>query len=188
MIKKVVSVAVAALTAGAGLVSLGATTADAASSDGKIIAKPSLSVRYAPSSHAKYLTSIKYGKVVPLNCKVTGTSVGGNNRWYLLPGDSFGGHEWIAARYVTNIGSTPGWCGNSERFVGRATTTVSKRTGPTTADPRSGSIARGVGVDIICKLPSQSVNGNKLWYWTTDHKWVSARYIDNVGRAPNHCV
>lgn len=187
MIKKVFSVAVAALTAGTGLVALGAASAEAAGSEGKITAKPSLSIRYAASSHSKYQTSIKYGEVVPLECKVTGTSSGGNNRWYLLPGDSFGGHEWIAARYVKNIGSTPGWCGNDERFVGRATTAISKRNGPTTSDSRSGSVAKGGGVDIICELQSQSVNGNKLWYWTKDHKWVSARYVKNVGRAPNYC-
>lgn len=187
MIKKIVSVAAAALITGTGLAALQAGTADAADSEGKIIAKPSLSVRYAPSTHAKNLDSIKYGETVPLECKITGSKVAGNNKWYLLPGDSHGGHEWIAARYVKNVGSAPGWCGTSQRFVGKATTAVSKRTGPTTSDSTAGSLVKGGGVDIICKLESQKVSGNKLWYWTKDHKWVSARYIDNVGKAPIYC-
>ncbi|QDP97947.1 hypothetical protein FOE78_20400 [Microlunatus elymi] len=187
MIKKVVGVATATLTAAAGVVALGATSAQAQESEGKIIAKTGLTVRYAPSTHAKAVDSVKRGEVFPLECKVTGTSVDGNNRWYLLPGDSHGGHEWIAARYVQNIGPAPGWCGTAERFVGKAATAVSVRRGPTTADGRVRTLGKGAGVDLICKLPSQNVNGNSLWYWTKDHNWVSARYIDNVGRAPNYC-
>ncbi|HEY9291838.1 MAG TPA: hypothetical protein VIP98_11210 [Microlunatus sp.] len=187
MIKKVVGVATATLTAAAGVMALGATSAQAQSSEGKIIANTSLSVRYAPSTHAKAVDSIKRGKVVPLECKVTGTSVDGNNRWYLLPGDSHGGHEWIAARYVQNIGPVPGWCGTDELFVGRAAAAVSVRKGPNTADTRVRTLAKGAGVDLVCKLQAQKVDGNGLWYWTKDHNWVSARYVDNVGRAPNYC-
>jgi hypothetical protein len=189
MIKRVVGVTVAAITAGAGLASIGTATAHASpGKDGKITAKPSLAVRHAPSTHSKYLASIKHGETVPLNCKVTGTNVNGNTKWYLLPGDSFGGHEWIAARYVKNVGTVPGWCGTGKHYVGRATTTVSERIGPNTADQRVGTLAKGRTVDVLCKLPAQSVKGNKMWYWTKDHKWVSARYISNVGKAPGYCV
>jgi uncharacterized protein YraI len=185
MIKKVVGVAAATLTATAGLVALNIAPAHAAG-DGKVISTTNLTVRNAPTSKATAVGSIKPGKVIPLSCKVTGTSVDGNNRWYQLPGGD--SPEWVSARYIRNIGTAPYWCGNDERFVGRTTASVRVRVGPNTRDASVKTLADGAGVDIICKTTSQSVDGNKRWYWTTGKRWVSARYIDNVGRAPNWCV
>jgi len=115
---------------------------------------------------------------------VRGSSVDGNDLWYLLPPTL---NEWVAARYVRNVGAAPGWCGSDERFVGRTTTAVTKRVAPTTAASASGGLARGVRVNIICKLPGQSVGGNNRWYYLTDGRWVAARYVSNVGRAPGWC-
>ena len=115
---------------------------------------------------------------------VRGTSLGGNDVWYALPPTL---NEWVSARYVATVGPAPDWCGTDERFVGRATAKLTKRTGPTTAASSAGSLAKGAGVDIICKLPGQNVNGNTRWYYLTDGRWVSARYVDNVGRAPGWC-
>jgi len=185
MIKKMVSLAAATLTASAALVAMTATTADAAG-DGKVISRTNLTVRHAPSTHANAVGSIKPGKVIPLNCKVTGSSVGGNNRWYLLPGGDEG--EWVSARYIKNLGSAPGWCGNDERFVGKATANVRVRVGPNTQDTAVDTLGKGDGIDIICKTNAKNVDGNTRWYWTKDHRWVSARYVDNVGRSPNWCV
>jgi hypothetical protein len=42
-------------------------------------------------------------------------------------------------------------------------------------------------VNIICKLEGQPVSGNDLWYFSTDHRWVAARYVKNVGRSPGWC-
>lgn len=185
MIKKVIGVGVAALTAAAGTVALTASPALAAGGDGKVISKTNLTVRRAPSTHSVALGSIKPGKIIPLECKVTGTDVGGNNRWYLLPGGDT--PEWVSARYIQNIGTAPDWCGNDERFVGRTTVALTRRVGPNTADAGAGTYAKGAGVDIICKTTAQNVDGNNRWYWTTAHRWVAARYVDNVGRAPNWC-
>lgn len=186
MIKKVIHVGIAAATLAAGSLALTAGPAFATATDGKVISKTNLTVRHAPSIHSKAIGSIKPGKIIPLSCKVTGTSVDGNNRWYLLPGSD--NPEWVSARYIKNLGAAPDRCGNDERFVGRTTTSLVRRVGPNTADARSGSYGPGAGVDIICKVRAQSIGGNKLWYWTTGHRWVSARYVNNVGRAPNWCV
>lgn len=152
--------------------------------EGKVISKTNLSVRYGPSSATKRMGSVKPGKVIPLHCKVRGSSVGGNDIWYALP-PTF--NEWVSARYVDNVGAAPDWCGNSERFVGRTTAKLTKRAAPTSASAAKGSYNSGAGVDIICKLKGQNVSGNNLWYWTTGKRWVAARYVDNVGRAPHWC-
>lgn len=185
MIKRTVGLAATALTAVAGTAVFAASPAYAAG-DGKVISKEKLTVRYAPSTHSKAVGSIKPGKVIPLSCKVTGTSVDGNNRWYLLPGSD--SPEWVSARYVKNLNTAPAWCGDSQRYVGKTTTSVKVRVAPNTKDASVRTLKKGAGVDIICKAKGQGVNGNNRWYWTTDRRWVTAAYVDNVGRAPGWCV
>jgi hypothetical protein len=124
------------------------------------------------------------GQQIEIICKVRGSSVNGNDSWYSLPPTL---NEWVSARYVQNIGTPPRWCGSTERFVGRATATVKKRAAPTTVSAQVGSLANGAGVNIICKLEGQPVSGNDLWYFSTDHRWVAARYVENVGRSPGWC-
>jgi uncharacterized protein YraI len=184
MIKKILGMAATVLMATAGTAVL-ATTPAYAAGDGKVTSSTNLSVRNAPTTKAKTVGSIKPGKIIPLACKVTGTSVGGNNRWYQLPGDA---PQWVSARYVQNLGTAPAWCGNAERFVGRTSATVRVRVAPNTGDAVVRTLSRGAGVDIICKTTSQSVDGNSRWYWTTDRRWVAARYVSNVGSTPNWCV
>ena len=164
---------------------LGAASAAAADSyEGKAIANGGLTVRALPTTASAAKGSIAKGKVFPIVCKVRGTSVGGNNIWYALP-PTLG--EWVSARYVENVGPAPRWCGNDERFVGRTTATLTKRVAPTTAAASVGTLAKGAGVDIICKLDGKNVDGNKKWYYLTDGRWVAARYVANVGRAPGWC-
>jgi len=163
---------------------IAATPAQAADgAEGKVTAT-SLTVRYGPTTASKARGSFKQGQIIPLHCKIRGTSVGGNDIWYALPPTL---NEWVSARYVTNVGAVPGWCGSDERFVGKATAKLTKRTGPTAASSSAGAVAKGAGVDIICKLPGQNVNGNTRWYHLTDGRWVAARYVSNVGRAPTWC-
>ncbi|MZD09161.1 SH3 domain-containing protein [Streptomyces sp. SID5785] len=44
-------------------------------------------------------------------------------------------------------------------------------------------------VPIYCKTSGDNVGGNHLWYLLTDGTWAwgSAKYIDNIGRAPRWC-
>ena len=164
---------------------LGAASAAAADSyDGRATANGGLTVRALPTTASAAKGSIAKGKVFPIVCKVRGTSVDGNNIWYALP-PTLG--EWVSARYVENVGPAPRWCGNDERFVGRTTTTLTKRVAPTTAAASAGTLGKGAGVDIICKLDGKSVDGNKTWYYLTGGRWVAARYVTNVGRAPGWC-
>jgi len=115
---------------------------------------------------------------------VRGATVGGNNIWYLLPPTL---NEWVSARYVENVGAAPDWCGTAKRFTGRTTEALTQRTGPTRKASSAGTLARGSQVRIVCKLPGQEVDGNALWYSLTNGRWVSARYVDNIGAAPGYC-
>ena len=150
---------------------------------GEVVAS-SLTVRYGPTTASKALNRINRGQVIVLVCKVRGSTVDGNNLWYALPPSL---NEWVSARYVDNVGAAPDWCGTDARFTGRTIASLTKRTGPTRAAGAAGTVANGAKVNIICKLPGQEVAGNNRWYYLTDGRWVSARYVDNVGQAPGWC-
>jgi hypothetical protein len=66
--------------------------------DGKVVAKPSVKLRTAPSTKAKSAGTLKYGTEFHTICKVNGTKVDGNPRWYQL----YDG-RWVPARHVKNI-------------------------------------------------------------------------------------
>jgi hypothetical protein len=147
--------------------------------EGRAIANGGLTVRALPTTASAAKGSIAKGRVFPIVCKVRGSSVDGNNLWYALP-PTLG--EW-----VQNVGAAPRWCGSSERFVGRTTTALTKRVAPTIAAASAGVLGKGAGVDIICKLDGKNVDGNRRWYYLIDGRWVAARYVANVGRAPGWC-
>jgi len=175
------TVATMALTGG---LLTGATPAQAdTSTDGTVVAHGGVMVRSLPSTVGYPLGAIANGKVIPLGCKIHGTSVDGNDRWYRLPGaDS----EWVSARYVRNLGA-PEWCGDGKRYVGRTTTLVNLRVGPTRAEGLAGAVGRDTEVVLVCKLRGEPVNGNSWWYETTSGHWISARYVENLGQSPAYC-
>jgi uncharacterized protein YraI len=67
-----------------------------------------LNVRSGPNTANAVVSSVPAGGFLPLVCKVNSQVIGGNPRWYQLTGD--GGGQWVAARYVTNVGSAPPYC------------------------------------------------------------------------------
>ncbi|MBA2944506.1 SH3 domain-containing protein [Streptomyces himalayensis] len=72
---------------------------------------------------------------------------------------------------------------------------VTARTGLLLRDSptRGGRVLRsepyGAIVSIFCKTAGDRVDGNNRWYLLTDGTWAwgSARYIDNIGKAPRWC-
>jgi uncharacterized protein YraI len=162
---------------------LTSASAQAAATQGKIIAR-SLHVRKAPTAKSSTAGSLSRGQVVSLDCKVPGPSVDGNARWYKL---SKGG--WVTARYVDNVGAAPSWCGGT--FKGKVSaTSLTIRTGPDTSNARVGTFKKGANVTIGCKVNGDTVGGNPRWYWvhiSGRDGWVSARYVDNVGTIPTYC-
>ncbi len=177
-------------TAGLGLATaltgglIAATPAQAAGSyDGRVVAA-TLTVRYGPTTASPARGTVTKDQVIPLVCKLRGSTVDGNDIWYALPPTL---NEWVSARYVQSIGAAPDWCGTDARFRGKTTAALTKRTGPTAAATSAGTVVKGATLNIICKLPGQNVAGNDRWYHLTDGRWVAARYVTNVGTAPGWC-
>jgi uncharacterized protein YraI len=169
-----------------GLLAVASQAHAATTYQGKVTAS-ALNVRAAPTSAAANVGTLRYGTTISIQCKVYGPTVSGNSLWYKLSAG-----KWVTARYVANIGSAPRFCGDGREYQGRvvAATSLSVRSGPTTADARVSSAPRGALLPLVCKVNSQVIDGNPLWYQLTGDgpgQWVAARYVSNVGSAPPYC-
>lgn len=162
---------------------LTALPSSAATADTGTVTTDGLRVRKLPTKASTALGTFDNGDVIPIECKLRGSSVGGNDTWYLLPPTL---NEFVSARYV-HVSGTVRVCGTSKRYTGKTTAKLTKRVAPTTAAGSAGTLAKGKTVKIICKIDGQSVGGNKRWYYLTDGRWVAARYVSNVGAAPGFC-
>ena len=73
-------------------------------------------------------------------------------------------------------------------YKGRVTATpLIIRSAPTTAATNVGSLSSGATITIQCKVFGPSVSGNSLWYKLSTGKWVTARFVANIGPAPRFC-
>lgn len=64
------------------------------------------------------------------------------------------------------------------------------RVRPSTHAPANHTLPNGSKVSLDCKVPGPVVDGNSRWYLVVgegDANWVSARYVRNVGPAPDPC-
>ncbi|MGD9960726.1 hypothetical protein [Nocardioides sp.] len=80
--------------------------------------------------------------------------------------------------------AAPGYVGQVDAAGGLAAHYV-----PAAAAPRYGGYGDGTRLTLVCKVRSVSIGGNDLWYLVhgSKRRWVSARYVDNVGPAPRFC-
>lgn len=100
-----------------------------------------------------------------------------------------------AALTVLGLGTTIGLATaeadtTSGAVKGRVTAgSLAERVGPSThVGAVEGDLSRGDVIDISCKLPGTSVDGNTTWYQIADsHYWVSGRYVSLIGAGPKHC-
>lgn len=165
---------------------LAAPHADAATvtpaAKGKVVAKIGLSSRSAPSTHApKAGSGYAKGQEINIDCKLTGTNVNGNKIWYKVHGHQ----RWVSARYVENIGAAPRECYLHMGTYARTTAPLSIRQAPSTADAKTGSLKKGAKVVAWCKVKSQSVKGDRTWYYGakvtddgfTKFGWLSDKYL-----------
>lgn len=150
---------------------------------GKVIAK-TLTVRSHPTTYGKALGTYKKGQTIKIRCKVEAVPVDGNRIWYSTPkGD-------ISARYVTNVGKAPEWCGGRWWYQGTTTKkpSVNLRQGPSSNTKLVGKLAYGKTIETICKVNGTKVGGNPRWYQLEDGRFVAARYVKNlVGDIPPYC-
>ena len=139
--------------------------------EGVVVARGGLVGHSRPSTHAPANYTFPNGSEVTLDCKVSGTVVGGNARWYLVVAE--GDANWVSARYVRNVGPAPEPCDPSDgTYSAKTTAALKKRVGPTTADSSAGTYAKGQKFRVQCYADS----GQK-WYLTDASRWVSAKYV-----------
>lgn len=125
------------------------------------------------------------GSTIDIQCKVYGSSVRGNDIWYLRPAEVI---EFVPARYVANVGPAPKFCGAAATYRGRSTAPLVAYAAPTSGSARVGRvIPRGTTLAIGCKVPGRAVGGNPWWYNLGGGSWVSARHVANSGAAPDIC-
>ncbi len=72
-------------------------------------------------------------------------------------------------------------------YQGRVTAAVNVRSAPTTAATDVGTLRTGATVTLVCKVFGPTVGGNYVWYKLGTGRWVTARYVANVGAAPRFC-
>lgn len=148
-----------------------ATVSASDTAQGVIVASGGLVGHVRPSTHAPANYTWPNGTKVTLDCKVNGTVVGGNARWYLIVGE--GDANWVSARYVRNVGPAPEPCDPSDgTFSAKTTAALKKRVGPTTADASAGTYTKGHTFRVQCYTDS----GQK-WYLTDTSRWVRATYV-----------
>lgn len=180
-----IAAAVAAVVVAGGVAISSAPAADAAGASIGQVTETSLLARSAPTTHSTVYGSFHYSQKLTLGCKVHGETIRGNDLWYLVPSE---GMLWVSARYVKNLNTPPRWCGNGMLATVKTTTRLTERKAPSTLTPKVGSLAARTSLKIVCKVNSQNVAGNTIWYYTTTGHWISARYAANVGSAPGWCI
>lgn len=146
-------------------------TPEAETAKGTVVAEGGLIAHVRPSRHAPANYTFPNGSQLTLDCKVTGTVVGGNPRWYLVVAE--GDANWVAARYVTNVGPDPEPCDPSDgTYAAKTTAVLKKRVGPSTADASAGTYAKGQKLRVQC-----FTNSGQKWYRTDAGRWVRATYV-----------
>lgn len=97
------------------------------------------------------------------------------------------------ALMVASVGlsAAPADAATSSRGKVISKTDLSVRLTPTTSAGGTGSLEPGRVVSLKCKVHGRSVAGNTLWYLLPDPdfepRWVSARYVANIGKPPKWC-
>lgn len=170
--------------AGAAVATLTAPLLPAAAADsstGTVVAQGGLVGRLRPSTHATANYTFPKGSKVSLDCRVPGTVVGGDSRWYLVSAE--GDANWVSARYVTVTGPAVQPCDPSDgTYAAKATSALNRRVGPTTGDSTAGTYAKGAGFTVQCFTDS----GQK-WYLTGAGRWVRASYV-STSSAVRYCT
>jgi uncharacterized protein YraI len=150
------------------------------STQGVVAAQGGLVGRLRPSTHAAANYTFPNGSNVTLDCRLPGTVVGGDSRWYLVVAE--GDANWVSARYVTVSGAAVQPCDPSDgTYAAKATTALNRRVGPTTGDTTAGTYAKGAGFTVQCFTDS----GQK-WYLTGGGRWVRASYV-STSSAVRYC-
>ncbi|MGH3414215.1 MAG: hypothetical protein ACRDPH_14165 [Marmoricola sp.] len=185
-------VAAASVVAATGALALaGASTATASpvagasAPVGVVTARGGLIAHRSPSTHSTRVGTYRNGERLGLDCKVVGTKVGGNRRWYTIDSDA-SGLIWVSARYVRNVGAVPHVCDPMNGTVRATTRTrLNNRQGPNVRDRKLGQYANGTTLHTVCWTTNEPSGGR--WALTASGRWVAKRYL-HLSRPLENCL
>lgn len=94
----------------------------------------------------------------------------------------------VAVPAVSLIATTSAQAGNTDMYKGEVIAkTLTIRMHPTTYGKDLGRLKKGAVIQFGCKVKAVPVDGNRLWYMVLGGGNVPARYVKNIGKAPDWC-
>lgn len=61
------------------------------------------------------------------------------------------------------------------------------RSDPSTSSEAQATLTDGTELRITCKTQGETIEGDPTWYKLGFQRWVSARYVANLGPQPDWC-
>lgn len=178
---RLVAAAGAVITGAAALTALNAHAADAAGfPTATVHADGGLIGHVTPSTHGTRNHTFADGARVSVDCRVHGTSVGGNRTWYLIAGE--GEANWVSGRYLSVHGHSE-QCGGTEGTDAVATRATGVFAGPTGADIKESTLAKGDHVGVICYTGTEA-GPEPVWMLTDKAHWVRGAALKQVAHIP----
>lgn len=169
------AVAAMGLTAGLG------ATASANEATGTVDADGGLNSRIAPSPHTQKTYTFKDGAKLALNCMTKGSSVEGDNEWYLVNAE--GEAHWVSAHYVDVNGEEPTFCGADPSKSVKLDQDTKSYQGPSTKDKKLRSFSAGGSQEVTCFVYTES-GATKRWVATLEDGWIPASAFTNLEGVP----
>lgn len=181
-------IATVGAAAAVGITSFLATSTQAQAAYGAgTVSATSLNVRPAPTTHSTVERTLYRGAKLRLTCWVNGQKTSGSNKWYMYQTEG-NPPFWVSASGLSDINPAIKECDTGKAAVfGHTTAVLTQRSGPSTKDAATRTWAKGTKHLIVCKINSEKVGGNDIWYYLANGGWVSAKYVTNTGGIPQWC-
>ncbi|AKU17330.1 DUF1906 domain-containing protein [Luteipulveratus mongoliensis] len=134
-----------------------------------------LNARRAPSSSAAVATSYAPHSVVQVICQAPGTKVGTTSVWNKLSNGTYVTDYYVSTPSNTTYTAPIPRCG----YPYQTTTSLSRRSGPSTSYGVLGTLPTGALAWVACQGPGSKVGTTAVWDRLTDGSWVSDYYVAN---------
>lgn len=175
-----------AVLAGATVLGVGqTTTADAANfPKATVHADGGLISHLAPSTEAPRDYVFNDGDRVSVDCRTSGTTVKGNDTWYLIAGE--GDASWVSGRYL-DVKGQPEDCGLAVTIPVTVTKQTEVNEGPSSDDVPLDTLSKGDGMEAHCYVDAAATGQpEQHWVLLSESGWVRSSALD-ASKAIPYC-
>jgi uncharacterized protein YraI len=139
----------------------------------RVTSSTALNARSGPTVTAPVVRTYPPGSTLRLVCQTLGSRVGTTPVWDKLTDGSY------VTDYYVSTPSNTGYSGPLPRcyFPFQVTTSVTERTGPSSAYPSAGTLPNGALAFVSCQAPGSAVGTTRVWDRLSDGRWVSDYYV-----------